>query len=338
MIKKTTFWKDKKCLVTGGIGFIGSHLCNKLCELTAQVITIDIEPPHPGTLFYILNKNKKTSTIDKNLSDRAIIDVVQQIRPDYIFHLAALPYAPYTTSHPLESYYANVVSTFNILEAARLLKINKFILASSACVFGATERSPLKVDDEPSPPEHYYSYTKQEAEKHVKNFNDLYGINASICRFTNVYGPGDRHFGRIVPQMCYQLIKENRNTLQLKRSKGDSVFEFLYVNDAVDALLLAAERKSSKLEVFHFGPGEEARINVLNLARKISLLFDGRTREIVVNKNKAEKKVEKYLDVSTTKAILGWYPHSKIEDMLELTVRWYKNYFPTICPYENEVD
>lgn len=304
----------------------------------AEVTTIDIELPHRGTLFYILNKNREISTIDKDLSSRAIIDVVQRIRPDYIFHLAALPYAPYTTGHPLEAYYSNVVSTVNILEAARLLKINKFILASSACVFGAAKRSPLKVDDTPYPPEHYYSYTKQEAEKHVKNFNDLYGINASICRFTNVYGPGDRHFGRIVPQICCQLIKENRITLQLKRSKGDSIFEFLYIDDAVDALLSAAERKSSKLEVFHFGSGEEARINVLNLARKISLLFDGRPRDIEVNKNKSERKVEKYLDTSSTKEILGWNPHYKIEDGLKLTIGWYKNYFSTISPYENEVD
>ncbi|HZT57563.1 MAG TPA: NAD(P)-dependent oxidoreductase [Pyrinomonadaceae bacterium] len=327
-------WRGKTCLVTGGVGFIGSHLCKRLDELGARLFVIDIEPGHAGTLFSILNGSRGMNVINTDLSNPAAANVVKDIHADYIFHLAALPYAPYTTAHPREAYASNVVSTVNVLEGARLSRPEKFVLASSACVFGAAQHSPLRVTDSPYTPEHYYSVTKQDAERQVNAFHQWHGVKAAVCRLGNVYGPGDRHFGRIVPQICRQLIKEGRDTLQLKRSKGDSVFEFLYVDDAVEAFIKAAEKHSDKVETFQFSSGKESRISIYNLVEKISEQFDQRRREVVFSTSAPEKAVQKYLDTSTAEELLDWKATQDLESGLNLTLEWYGRYIDSITPME----
>lgn len=335
MTGRNNFWQGKKCLVTGGVGFIGSHLCRRLHTSGAQVFSIDNEECHAGTLFSILNKGEDITVLRVDASDSKSINLVRDVNPDFIFHLAALPYAPLTTRYPQRAYTSNVVSTVNMLEGARLSKVKKFILASSACVFGAAQHSPLLTTDAPYIPEHYYSITKQDAERQVNAFSRWYGINATICRFGNVYGPGDRHFGRIVPQICNQLIREKQETLLLKRSSGASVFEFLYVDDCVKAFLMTAERQSDQVETLQFSGGENARVSVLGLAEMISRKFDGEHRGITVNSTSPEKTVEKYLDVRATEQLLGWVVDWDLEQGLEATVEWYKRNINHITPHED---
>jgi UDP-glucose 4-epimerase len=335
MSSNASFWRDTKCLVTGGVGFIGSHLCKHLYDLGAKVTVLDKEAPRRGTLFNILAKGCGIHTIRCDLINSQAIDVVQTIQPDYIFHLAALPYAPYTTLHPQQAYASNVLTTVNALEGARLSKVRKFVLASSACVFGAAQHSPLKIDDAPYKPEHYYSVTKQDAERQVRAFHQWYRINANLCRFGNVYGPGDRHFGRIIPQLCYQLIKERREVLQLKRSKGDSLFEFLFVNDAVAALIKAAEHQSDKLDTFHFSGGPKSRTTILQLAQRMSEMFDGKKREILADSINPEQRVEKYLDTTATERFLEWQTSGDFEKGLKKTLHWYKRNLGSLMPYND---
>lgn len=331
----TAFWKDKKCLITGGIGFIGSHLCKRLHDAGAQVVVIDKEVDHAGTLFSLLNSARNIAVITQDLSDPASIRIAQKTAPDYIFHLAALPYAPYTTLHSQETYASNVVSTVNMLEAARLSPSPKFILASSACVFGAAQHSPLRVSDKRYIPEHYYSVTKQEAEKQVDDYQQQHGVDAVVCRFGNIYGPGDRHFGRIVPQVCCQLINEKRDTLRLNRSRGDSVFEFLYVDDAVEGLVMAAEKQLNLREALHFSSGVKARISILDMVSTISECFDGKRRSIIVNSVNPEKRVKKYLDTTETEHLLGFEARWDLDTGLRETVEWYKHHINSIAPYHD---
>jgi len=324
---------ETKCLVTGGVGFLGSHLCRALREQGAQVIVMDREPPQAGTLFPLLNAATGIDVRQCDLSEPESIREVQYCQPDYVFHLAGLPYAPYTSQHPGEADAANVAATQNALEGARLSPNARFVLASSACVFGATQKSPLRVDSPQSDPEHYYTITKREAERHVREAHRVHGLKASICRFGNIYGPGDRHFGRIVPQMCAQLIKEGRDTLELKRSQGDGVFEFLHVDDAVSGLLAAAAHVSPDLETWHFSGGESSRVSVIDLARRMSRLYDGREREVRNNRSSPEKRVVKYLDCSATAAKLGWTPSWTLDQGLRGTLDWYCERINSLAPH-----
>lgn len=332
MISRTSYWHGKRCVVTGGTGFIGSHLCARLHKMGAEVVNFDVERPGEGSLFVLLNGNREISTSSFDLAEIPSIDAVAEEEPDVIFHLAAIPYGPATSEHPTEAFRSNVMSTVNMLEAARRAGSERFVLASSACYFGATLASPLTEDSPLESPEHFYTYTKRQAEDQVQAYNEFYGVPASICRFVNIYGPGDRHFGRIIPQICRQLIVEESDVLHLYRSDGESVFEFLYVEDAVDALLAAACDVPDLLDVFHFGPGPSARLKILDLVERLSLLFDGRPRKILPNQVSSEKPVRKYLDTSRTQEMLDWAPEWDLDDGLTHTLEWYRRHLHQITP------
>lgn len=340
MISKTDSLKDKVCVVTGGTGFIGSHLCVKLHNIGARVVNVDIESGDFGTLFSILAEGRNIPVIQADLAEPKSIQRIVELKPDIIFHLAGKPYAPYTTTHPITTFRSNVVSTMNMLDAARQSDSGRFVLASSACYFGATQVSPLLEDTQVSQPEHYYSYTKRQAEEITKSYSDFYGVPSIVCRFVNVYGPGDRHMGRIVPNLCKQLISEKSETLELFRSDGKSILGFLFVEDAVNALIAAAEQSEHCYELFHFGPGTSTPMLVSDLAQKLSLLYDAKIRDLKINTMNPEKKVNKNLDITRTINRIDWKASWNRDDGLARTIAWYRENLLKITPhcYEKEVN
>jgi nucleoside-diphosphate-sugar epimerase len=317
-------WQDATCLITGGVGFLGSHLCKRLVSMGARTTVFDIEDPRPGTLFSYYGLNERALVVNQDCAARTSIDLIRGIAPDYIFHLAGLPYAPYTTAHPAKAEAANVKSTETVLEAARELRGTRLVFSSSACVFGATRQSPLAVNSPYSEPAHYYTITKRRAEEILLKYRGRYGIDAVVCRFGNIYGPGDRHFGRIVPQICRQLIVEDCDQIMLRRSRGGSVFEFLYVDDAVDGLLNATGAQAASRPIWHFTGGSKSRIDILGLAVLMSLLYDGRRREALPCHGIPEQTVVKYLDASATSETLGFEPAEDLYGGLSKTLKWYR--------------
>jgi nucleoside-diphosphate-sugar epimerase len=334
MRTKQKFWRNRRCIVTGGVGFIGSHLCSQLHELGAEVIAVDRERVTRGTLFWHLNRTKDIEVVEQDISSPSGKDVIAGCKPDFIFHLAAEPFAPFTSQYPLESYLANVVTTVNALEAARECGAESFILASSACVFGTVKKSPLKPNDKQVEPEHYYSITKREAEAQVRIFSRLYGLGGVICRFGNVYGPGDRHFGRIVPRVCREVLLERKATVKLKRSSGQSIFEFLFVSDAVEGMIFSAENAKSHLELFQFSGGVNSRKSVRCIAEMTSEMIDGERRPVQVNQAHSERTVVKFLDTSDAERRLNWKPSYTLASGLKLTVDWYRQFIGQLTPRE----
>jgi UDP-glucose 4-epimerase len=328
-----TSWSDVTCIVTGGVGFLGSHLSDRLVNLGARTIVLDIELGHPGTLFWHKKLHARSQIISQDCSASTAIDTIRSLAPDYIFHLAGLPYAPYTTAHPSKADIANVTSTRMTLEAMRDLPETKLIFSSSACVFGATRQSPLNLDSPYSEPTHYYTITKRRAEYTISRYRQEYGLDVAICRFGNIYGPGDRHFGRIVPQICSQLIVERRDHIRLYRSRGNSIFEFLYVEDAVDGLLGAAAANNALLPVLHFTGGMQSRVDILTLVRLMSRIYDGKTREIIRPEVASEGEVIKYLDGSATSEFLGFQPVVDLGTGLSRTLDWYQLHIGELKPH-----
>jgi nucleoside-diphosphate-sugar epimerase len=332
MTDKSSAWKDKICAVTGGVGFIGSHLCARLHDYGAKVICVDICAGSEGTLFPLINMNNDISLITADLAEPSSIETIQDIQPDVIFHLAGLPYAPETTLHPTAAFRSNVITTANMLEAARRSDGAHFVLASSACYYGATTESPLKPNSRTSRGEHYYTYTKRRAEDEVATYKEFYNLSASVCRFVNVYGPGDRHFRRIVPSLCTQLIEGAPQSLQLHRSTGESIFEFLHVDDAVSGILAAGLETNISHEPLHFGPGKLGRTNILDLANRLSLIYDNHKRPVIVNNNTGERIVVKYLDTKETQQRLDWKANWSLTDGLKSTLDWYRLNSDRIAP------
>jgi nucleoside-diphosphate-sugar epimerase len=327
--------KGANCLVTGGVGFLGSHLCRRLLAMGARVTALDIEDAHSGTFFSHLGLPDRVPAVTHHCADSAVVDRIVELAPDYIFHLAGLPYAPYTTAHPAEADAANVTSTKRVLQAALKSRDVRIVFASSACVFGATRESPLAVGSPYSEPAHYYTVTKRRAEDVLLKGRVDSGADVIVCRFGNIYGPGDRHFGRIVPQICSQLITlDDCQQITLRRSRGDSIYEFLYVADAVDGLLKAATSDAAATTpVWHFTGGPSSRTSVLDLAARLSQLYDGGRRDVVPCLSAPERSVVKYLDASATYELLGFEPSVEFDRGLSRTIDWYRSHIGSLKPH-----
>lgn len=288
-----------KALVTGGAGFIGSHLIDALIDRGDEVVIIDN-----------LSTGKKENLNSEAEFHKLDIRDLEKIEPlfkgvDYVFHLAALPRVPFSVEHPLEAHTNNAVGTLDVLIASKNAKVRKIVYSSSSSVYGDQEELPLKEDMLPKP-NSPYGLQKLIGEEYCKLFNKLYGLSTVSLRYFNVYGP------RIALEGAYALVmgaflKQKRANEPLTiDGDGEQTRDFTHVRDVVRANILAAESdKAGKGEVINIGAGERHSIN------KIAALIGGKT----VNRPPRIGDVRHTLaDNSLAKKLLGWQPEVSIEE------------------------
>ncbi len=254
-------------LVTGGTGFIGSHLSLALAKAGFSVVVLDIAV-NPNSFFSV---EKIYSSVIFELCDirdkDAVFNIVQKHSPDYIFHLAAEPIVEKAFENPYSAFETNIMGTVNVLEAARGNEnIKGIIVTSSDKAYGKTlkaytENSALKGD-------HPYDVSKSAQDLISQTYFKTYNMPIVITRFGNVYGEGDIHLNRIIPGICEAVIKNK--TLQI-RSNGKYVRDYLYVGDVIAGCLVLLEKFENNIgEAFNFSSSEGMNvIQVVRLAEKV---------------------------------------------------------------------
>jgi nucleoside-diphosphate-sugar epimerase len=323
-------WTQKRCLVTGGYGFGGSHLCEQLVEKGAKVYILDREAPR--------NSYLKLSGIDEcvhyipgDVRDTELLKVgLERFEIDTVFHLAAQPVVPICNSCPAESLSINVLGTYSVLEAIRNSTCAKsLIFASSGAWYGTTtQKEAITEDQSPLASANIYVPSKVAGDIAVRSYAKTYGIKAAVCRFINTYGPGNTNFSTIVPRAITLLIN-NRPYDFGARDDGTSTFDYLNIRDMTRGYLLMAENIDSiSGEAFNFGGGYP--VSVSDLVKLISRLFDGKEREPVFHGSRKEIPVCKCLDTGKAKKMLGWQPSISLEEGLRETIEWYKQYWPRL--------
>ncbi len=236
-------------LVTGGAGFIGSHLVEHLVKLGAYVTVID-----SVSTGYLNNLQPVLSQIDLIPNDLTTVLQSGQLNFEnykYIFHLAANPYIPPSVENPKMDFEANLQATFMLLDALRLSpNAPRLINASSAAVYGNPVRLPIQETDATIPISPY-GVSKLAAERYVAVFSRLYGIQAASLRFFSVYGP------RQHKQVVYDLLNKLRANPTCLEILGDGsqARDFTYVLDVVQAMILAAVVATGKGEVYNVASG-----------------------------------------------------------------------------------
>ncbi|HEW93751.1 MAG TPA: SDR family NAD(P)-dependent oxidoreductase, partial [Thermoprotei archaeon] len=176
-----------KTLITGGAGFIGSHLADKLVSLGNEVIIIDNFSSGSMDNIRHLLKNPNVTVKKLDLKDHS--KVLEEVRDiDIIFHFAANPEVRVSTTHPRIHFQENIVTTFNILEAMRINNIGKLVFASSSSVYGEPENIPVD-ESAPIKPVSVYGASKAACENLIYTYTRLYNINAVVLRYANVIGP-----------------------------------------------------------------------------------------------------------------------------------------------------
>ena len=319
--------KNKLCLVTGGKGFIGAHLTEELLSCNSSVLVLDKEPIEITSYFTIEGLPARVEYVQGDITvSNQVSKILRKYDVDYVFHLAAQPITPLSNLEPNETMRTNVEGTRNICEAIlKQKKKAKLIFASSACYYGLALNSPLRESDPPNLGLGHSVYTKSKihAEQIIHDFHKKQQLESIICRFVNVYGPGDRHGSRIIPKTIIALL--NDKIPELARSFGDSVFSFMFVKDAVRAFLCAAMNVAYYSgEVFNFGLLGDNPRSIKKLIQTIFQISGKKAVTPTITCSIPEPRVVKYLDPSKSIRCLGWLPAIDLEIGLTETMSWEK--------------
>ena len=242
-----------KVLITGGAGFIGSHVVEECIAHNYEVVVID---------NLSTGKRENISSISKiytmEINDDCLKDVFEVEKPDYVIHLAAQASVMKSIEDPISDGLTNIIGTLRLLECARIYGVKKFVMASSAAVYGNPDTLPV---DEKSPlnPLSFYSLSKWSSERYAQLYESLYGLSSCILRFSNVYGPRQNPLGEagVVSIFINQLL----NCEKMVIYGGQQTRDFVYVKDVAKACRTAIE--SSKSGIFNISSNSETTIDEL---------------------------------------------------------------------------
>lgn len=318
------FWKDKNVFVTGCTGFLGSYLVKELVRLGANVTGL-VRDHVPRSNMYNGEEFKKINIVHGNVEDEYLLErALGEYEIDTVFHLAAQPIVGIANRNPLSTFETNIRGTWNILEAARRSPlVKRVVVASSDKAYG--DQTILPYDESmPLIGRHPYDVSKSCADLISQAYYETYGLPVCITRCGNLYGGGDLNFNRIVPQTIRCVIKGQAPII---RSDGTYIRDYFYVEDAVKAYILLAEKMNElNLEGQAFNFSNEIQLTVLELVEKILELMDSNLKPIVLNQASDEIK-HQYLSAKKAREILNWKPAYTLEEGLKKTIAWYENFF-----------
>lgn len=317
------FWKNKNVFVTGGTGFLGSYLVKKLINYGANV-TVLVRDYVPQSNIYAGEEHKKVNIVNGKLEDYLVIErILGEYEIDTIFHLAAQAIVGIANRNPLNTFLSNIQGTWNILEAARRSPlIKQIIVASSDKAYGDQEKLPYD-ENMPLQGKHPYDVSKSCADLIAQAYYETYKLPVCITRCGNLYGGGDLNFNRIIPQTIKSILNEEAPVI---RSDGSFIRDYFYVEDAVDAYIKLAEKvQELNLGGQAFNFSNEIQLTVLELVDKILKIMGSDLKPIILNEGSNEIK-HQYLSAKKARDILGWFPQYTIDDGLNKTIEWYKDF------------
>lgn len=306
-----------KVLVTGGAGFIGSHLVEKLLSRGFDVLTIDIQID-PRSYFI---KNKVYKNVDFKILDVCDRDGIRELllnnRPDYIIHLAAQTLVTTAYENPYETFHTNVMGTVNILEESRKLgSLKGIIVASTDKAYGKTKKT--YSEEHPLNGDHPYDASKSSTDLIAKTYFKTYQMPVVVTRFGNVYGEGDIHMDRIIPGICESVIRNK--TLGI-RSDGTYIRDYLYVNDVVEGYIFLLN-KIPKVQGEAFNFSSLDKLTVLELIKKAEKAIGGKISYEILNNAKNEIPYQHLNDQKIRR--LGWKNSYRFDSVFLQVLDWYR--------------
>lgn len=314
------FYENKKILVTGGAGAIGSNLVKALAECNAKMIIVLDNlssskrwnvPSYPNILF-----------VEGDIRDEEMLKRVFFEGPEIVFHLAAFFANQNSVDYPEKDLSVNGFGTLKLLRYSQLCKVKRFIYASSGCsIYGSKAPLPLKEEFMSLHLSSPYQITKMLGELYCNFFYHQYELPVVKTRFFNSYGPGEipGQYRNVIPNFIYWAL--NKKPLPITGT-GDETRDFTYVGDIVDGLIRAGYFEEAVGEEFNLASGREIKIG--ELARMINDLTENPAGIEYAPKRKWDNKTRILASIEKAKKLIGYNPNTSFEDGLKNTIQWFR--------------
>jgi len=319
------FWTLKNILVTGGSGFLGSYIIEKLLQRGANIIAIVRDQLAKSRLFYE-KLNENITIVNGDISNYRLVErTLNEYEIEVVFHLAAQTIVSIANRAPISTFESNIKGSWNIFEASRNIEtVERIIVASSDKAYGEKEKLPYNETDFLNA-KHPYDLSKAITDLLAQGYYSTYNLPIGITRCGNLYGGGDLNFNRIVPQTIRSILYKQNPEL---RSDGTFLRDYFFVEDAADSYIMFAENlleKNLQGEAFNFGTGSPVR--VLEVVEKLLAISGNKTlKPIIKNTAKGEIK-DQYLDCNKAFKTFDWKPAHTLEMGLRKSFEWYKSWF-----------
>lgn len=300
-----------KVLITGGAGFIGLHFVQKLLKEKIDVVIVD-------NLSSSIKERipKSAAFYEIDIEDKSIENIFVIEKPDYVVHLAAQVSVQVSLKDPLADCLANIAGTVNLLQNCVKYNVKKFIFASSAAVYGEPEYLPID-ENHPQHPISFYSLSKQTSEQYIKLYAKHFGLNHSILRFANVYGPGQNAHGEagVISIFLNSIFKQTPPIIY----GGEQTRDFVYVKDVAEGIYSALYY--GKNDTFNISTNTETKINKL-----LTLMLKKVNTHLtpVIKPPRAGDIAESRLDNTKALTELPWVPRYSLERGLQETIDFYQ--------------
>lgn len=306
-----------KCLVTGGAGFIGSHLVDRLLQLGYEVIVIDDLSSGKRENLENHKNNPNLKIFVKNICDKDITGLFQNV--GIVFHLAAIPRVQFSIEFPEETNKTNIIGTLNILENAKKADVKRFVYSASSSAYGDQDRLPLTETMNPNPMSPY-ALQKLVGEYYCQLYNLLFGLETISLRYFNVYGPRQNPSGGyacLIPKSISLVLNGKSPEIY---GDGNQTRDFTYVKDVVEANLLAATTNNKKAfgQIFNVGNNNNLSVNDV-----VKIIIGNKAIKIDYKPSVVEPK-ETLADITKIKEMLGWQPKYNFEEGVKETMCWFK--------------
>lgn len=306
--------KNKNILITGGAGFIGSHIANSLID--ENNITI-IDNLSTGNLKNLKDKeHKNLNFIKADICNTNLDDLTSGI--DYIFHLAAMASVPLSVENPVECTEINLNATIKLLKSAVNNDVEKIVFSSSSSVYGENRNMPLK-ETEPPMPTSPYAASKASCELYLKTFYESYGLNYTALRYFNVFGPNqdkNSQYAAVIPNFISAFLEGEQAEIY---GDGEQTRDFVYVGDVVKANINAC--KSDYNGIVNIASGEKLTVNKLYEIIKNTLNSDLEPKYLPKRPGDIKHSLA---DVSNMEKIGLKIDSTKFESQLIETINWFR--------------
>ena len=307
----------EKFLVTGGAGFIGSNICRKLiCQGCFVRIIDNLLTGKKSNLADIIDR---IEFIQADMGDEKVARAAMK-GMDVVLHLGALPSVPRSVDDPAAAHRHNVDATFTLLLAARDAGVKRFVYASSSAAYGDTPTLP-KVETMPPQPMSPYAVGKLTGEYYCSVFYQVYGLETISLRYFNVFGPYQdptSQYAAAIPAFVTTILKDKPPTVY---GDGEQSRDFTYVDNVVEANLLAARAKHTKGEVVNIACGEDVTVNAI--IEMINELLGRNIKPIYAAPRPGDIK-HSLADITAAQKLIGFKPTVSFKQGLEKAVDWYR--------------